>query len=103
MFTDDQGKIHETPEELSIERKLDLILMEIKQLNSAFAKNADGSVDFDGHRRYHEEMIEAAKAQTKFWQELKIDIAKKGLWGLLVILCGLAIAGLSAKTGLTIK
>ena len=103
MFTDDSGMRRETPDEMSIEHKLDLILVEIKQLNSAFAKNSDGSVDFDGHRRYHEEMIEAAKAQTKFWQELKIDIAKKGLWGLLVILCGLVIAGFSAKTGVTFK
>lgn len=103
MFTDDQGDRKETSEEMSIERKLDVILDELKKLNGAFAKNADGTIDIEGHRRYHEEMIEAAKAQTKFWQELKLDIAKKGLWGLLIILCGLVVAGFGAKTGITFK
>lgn len=103
MFTDDQGDRHETSEEQSIEHKLDVILSELKKLNGAFAKNADGTIDIDGHRRYHEEMIEAAKAQTKFWQELKLDIAKKGLWGLLIILLGLVVAGFGAKTGITFK
>lgn len=100
MFTDDQGLRHETPDEMSIEHKLDLILVEVKQLQNGFARNSDGSVDYDGHRRYHEEMIEAAKAQTEFWRELKLDIAKKGLWGLLIILCGLVMTGFMAKFGL---
>lgn len=44
-------------------------------------------------------MIAAAEAQKEFWQELKLDIAKKGVWGLLIILCGLVITGLAAKFG----
>jgi hypothetical protein len=45
-------------------------------------------------------MIAAAEAQTQFWRELKLEIAKKGIWGLLVIICGLVLVGLSAKLGL---
>ena len=103
MLTDDQGNRRETPEEIGIEHKLDLILLEFKKLEGAFARNEDGSVDFDGHRRYHEAMIKAAEEQAAFWRELKIDIAKKGLWGLLVIVCGLFVAGLTAKTGISLK
>jgi hypothetical protein len=103
MFTDNQGDSKETSAEISIEHKLDLILLEFKKLEGAFARNEDGTVDFDGHRRYHEAMIKAAEEQAAFWRELKIDIAKKGLWGLLVILCGLFVAGLTAKTGISLK
>ena len=35
MFTDDQGVKHETPEEVGIERKLDLILDELKKIEGA--------------------------------------------------------------------
>ena len=80
-----------------LKRRLDEI-MEI--LTSAFAKNSDGSIDFDGHRRYHESMIRAADAQEKFWIELKLEIAKKGVWGLLIVICGLIVVGISAKLGL---
>lgn len=56
--------------------------------------------DLTGHRKAHESMIEASKAQEEFWRELRIDIAKKGLWFLLVTLCGLVIAGLVSKGGI---
>jgi hypothetical protein len=45
-------------------------------------------------------MIRAADAQEKFWVELKLEIAKKGVWGLLVVICGLVIVGVSTKIGL---
>ena len=75
-------------------------MAQLQMMNSAFAQNPDGSIDFDGHRRYHESMIRAANAQERFWLELKLDIAKKGLWGLLVIVVGLVIVGVQAKVGL---
>jgi lipopolysaccharide export LptBFGC system permease protein LptF len=103
MFTDDQGERHETREELSIERKLDLILDKFKDLESAFARNEDGSVDFDGHRRYHEAMIRAAEEQAAVWRELKMDIAKKGAWGLLIIVLGLIAVGVQTKFGFGVK
>lgn len=99
MFTDDQGQRLETPEEVGIERKLDLILDHLVKMEGAFARNEDGSVDFDGHRRYHESMIEAAKEQAAFWKELKMDIAKKGTWGLLIVILGLILVGIQTKFG----
>lgn len=83
-----------------LEVKIDEILKTLHGMVGAFAKNPDGSVDFDGHRRYHESMIRAANAQERFWVELKLEIAKKGVWGLLVVIAGLVIVGLSAKLGL---
>lgn len=89
--------------EQHIEERLDELLDEMHKITGAFARNNDGSVDFDGHRRYHESMIEAAEAQTQFWRELKLEIAKKGIWGLLVIVCGLIVVGLMTKFGLSVK
>jgi hypothetical protein len=82
------------------DKRFDEVMEQLKQMNNAFARNSDGSIDFDGHRRYHESMIAAAEAQTLFWQELKLEIAKKGVWGLLIIICGLVLVGLSTKLGL---
>jgi len=100
MFTDDNGVRRETREELTIEQKLDLILEEVKQLKRAFPKDEDGESDFEGHRRAHEQLITAAKAQTKFWEELRLDVIKKGLWGMLIIICGLVITGVGTKLGI---
>lgn len=82
-----------------IEDQLDEILAEVKRIQGAFPRTEHGEVDFTGHREAHEAMIEAAKAQTEFWRELKLDIAKKGVWGLLIITCGLILTGLAAKFG----
>lgn len=100
MFTDDQGASHETPDELSIEKKLDLILVEIKHMRAGFPKDEDGNADYDGHRKYHEQLMRAAEAQTEFWNDLKKEIAKKGILTLVVILCGLVVLGIQAKFGL---
>lgn len=54
----------------------------------------------DNHRMAHEQMIAAAKAEETFWRELKTDVAKKSIWGILQVLCFLAVAGLAAKLGL---
>lgn len=81
------------------DEKLDAILAELKIIKNAFPEDESGNIDADGHRRYHEEMIKAAQAQTAFWRELKLDLAKKGLFGLLVILVGLILSGLAVKIG----
>jgi hypothetical protein len=82
-----------------LDKRFDEIMDELRKINSAFPRNIDGSTDFDGHRQYHEAMIKAATAQEQFWNELKLEVAKKGIWSLLVIICGLVVVGLSAKLG----
>lgn len=83
-----------------LDRRFDELLVEIKKISSAFTSNEDGTTDFEGHRRFHEEKIRAAKAEAEFWRDLKLEIAKKGVWSLLVIICGLVVVGASAKLGL---
>lgn len=81
--------------------RLDDVMKAIKDIHSAFPQNPDGTTDFSGHRRYHEELIESAQAQTEFWRELRLDLAKKGTWVVLVAVIGMIAAGVGAKFGLT--
>ena len=48
------------------------------------------------HGEYHLSKINAAKAEEKFWSELKLDLAKKGLWGIITILAGMVVLGFGA-------
>lgn len=95
-------EVHLAPSDNAhIDRRFDEVMQELKKIGTAFITNEDGSTDFEGHRRFHEEKLRAAKAEAEFWRELKLEIAKKGLWSLLVIICGLVVVGTSAKLGLT--
>lgn len=87
-------------ESTHIDRRFDEVMYELKKIHGAFAVGEDGATDFDGHRRFHEERLKAAKAEAEFWSELKLEVAKKGIWSLLVIVCGLVVVGLSTKFGL---
>lgn len=81
----------------TIEEKLDAIIKRLDMIENAFP---DGTVN---HRNAHEQMIAAAKAEERFWSELYLDAAKRGVAGvawLIVILLGLAITGLAFKLGL---
>lgn len=49
--------------------------------------------DMAGHRLAHEAMISAANEQARFWSELRLDLAKKGIWALLLIIATLVAAG----------
>ncbi len=51
----------------------------------------------ENHRLAHEQMIKAAQAEETFWRDLKSEIAKKSIWGILHILSILVIAGIGAK------
>lgn len=82
-----------------IEEQLNTIIAELKSIKSAFPEDEFGQVDVTGHRRYHEEMLAAAKAQTEFWRELKLDVAKKGVWGLIIVIIGLVLSGIAVKFG----
>lgn len=78
---------------LSTEEKLDTILTTLDDILNAFP---DGP---EKHREAHESWMAAKRAETEFWGELKLDIAKKGILGLLTILIGLILIGLSVKLG----
>jgi hypothetical protein len=78
----------------SLESKVDLVLSQLAYINRAFP---DG---VDSHRKAHEAMMLAAQAEENFWRELRLDIAKKGAFALLITLFGLAAVGLSVKFGL---
>lgn len=54
------------------------------------------------HRAAHQAMIDAAVQQQDFLKWLKMEIAKKSIWGILQILVFLCLAGLAAKFGLNI-
>ena len=82
-----------------IDDRLDEILSEVRKIHGAFPRTHDGETDFDGHRQYHEAMIRAAEAQAAFWNELKLDVVKKGVWGAIVIIVGLVITGMATKFG----
>lgn len=97
----DEGMHLAKSDNAHLDKRFDEILVELRKINGAFPRNDDGSVDFDGHKKYHEEMIEAARAQTEFWRELRLDIAKKGVWGILIIICGLVLVGITAKLGIS--
>lgn len=84
----------------NVEEHLDLILAELQNFKSAFPVTAQGEVDVDGHRRYHEAKIKAALAEESFWRELKLDLAKKGAWFLLLVILGLVVMGAMAKMGI---
>lgn len=84
-----------------LDDRLDEILAEVRKIHGAFPRTNDGETDFDGHRQYHEAMIRAAEAQAAFWNELKLDVVKKGVWGAIVIIVGLVITGVATKFGIS--
>ncbi len=91
-------KNHEDDEPTADE--LTLLRMKIRRIESSMPRDDVGDVDYEGHRRFHEEKVKALKAEEEFWQALKLEIVKKGVWSLLVILCGLVMLGLSVKLGI---
>ena len=84
-----------------LKSQLDEILKELRNINRAFPRNMDGQVDHEGHRKYHESLIRSAEAQEQFWKELRLDVAKKGTWALIIVLVGLLVLGVMTKLGLT--
>jgi hypothetical protein len=77
----------------TLEEKVDEALSILATITNAFP---DGP---EAHRAAHVAMIKAAAAQEKFWEELKFDLAKKGILAILAILAGLVVAGLAVKMG----
>lgn len=81
----------------SLSKKLDFLIREQQKFNGAFPQHEDGTPDFAGHRDYHEELIRAARAKTRFYNELRIDLAKKGVLFVLAVLLGLIVVGAQIK------
>lgn len=82
-------------------KKIDKLMEGLQHISNAFIRNDDGTIDYEGHRRYHASIIASMNAQEKFWNELKVDLAKKGLWFILIVLAGLVVLGIQTKLGLT--
>ena len=94
--TEDQLEAHRN----NITRELHHMNEMLEDLTGAFVTGKDGRPDVSGHRNAHEAMIEAARAEREFWIDMKRDLAKKGMAGLLVIIMGLIVMGIQAKFGL---
>lgn len=60
-------------------------------LTRALPSKPDGSPDVDGHREYHASLIEEARARTEFWRELRLELVRKGFWGLMGVLAFLVM------------
>ena len=84
-----------------IDKRFDEIMVELRKINSAFPRDVDGEVDHEGHRKYHESLIRAVEAQEQFWRDIRMDVAKKGVWAAIIIVLGLLVVGLQIKLGLT--
>lgn len=76
---------------LSIDEKVDQALELLEGISLAFPEGPDR------HREVHEAWMKAKKAEEAFWLEIKLEAAKKGIWGSIIILLGLILAGLTTK------
>ena len=90
---DVEEAFHRALQEHEIEEKKNLESVIEALIEEAFPDGANN------HRNAHEAMIKAAQAQERFWDELKLDIAKKGTWGLLITVIGLIMLGAAVKFG----
>ena len=53
---------------------------------NAFPLRADGRPDFEGHQAYHATIIQEARDRSVLWRELRADLAKKSLWGVVMVM-----------------
>jgi len=83
-FVHDELAEHEAREAKFIAEQIDKVM-------AAFPNK-----DLEGHCDFHQAKIDAAKAEEKFWSELKLDLAKKGLWGIITVLAGMIVLGFGA-------
>lgn len=63
----------------------------VQSLIRALPSKPDGTPDVDGHREYHASLIEEAKARMEFWRELRLELVRKGFWGLMGVLAFLVM------------
>lgn len=61
----------------------------ISQWLDSLPKKPDGHPDVEGHRDFHQELIEEARARKTMWRELRTELVKKGAWGIVIVLSAL--------------
>jgi hypothetical protein len=81
----DQRHSENVTRHLVTDKKVDEAIRRIDDLHKAFPGG-----DWEGHRRYHEAMIRRIESRTKLYEDLRVELAKKGLWAVLVVL-GIAL------------
>jgi hypothetical protein len=64
-----------------LEKDVKVLIDRVDDLAKGFP---DG--DWEGHRRYHEAVIKKMEARTKFYDELRAELAKKGMWALILMM-----------------
>lgn len=64
-----------------LEKDLKVVIDRVDDL----AKGFPGG-DADGHRRAHEALIRRAEERAKFYEDLRSELAKKGLWALIALI-----------------
>ncbi|AET91088.1 hypothetical protein BYI23_B004810 [Burkholderia sp. YI23] len=62
-----------------VQRELKIVIERVDDL----AKGFPGG-DWEGHRLYHEAVIKKMEARAKLYEDLRADLAKKGLWAVIV-------------------
>lgn len=62
-----------------------------KKVDKVLAGFPDG--DPLSHRKFHEALIDKAKAREKFWNDLRAKLIERGIWSTLVLVIGLMLAG----------
>ena len=72
------------------------------RLEAIHAEIKSAFIDGDpvGHRNAHQAWIDSKNAEAKFWTEIRLDVAKKGTWFMLLVLLGLVAVGLATKLGI---
>ncbi|AQG98596.1 hypothetical protein A9R05_06920 [Burkholderia sp. KK1] len=68
-----------------LEKDLKVVIDRVDDLAKGFPDS-----DPDGHRRAHEALIRKAEERAKFYEDLRGELAKKGVWAVLVLI-GIAL------------
>lgn len=82
-----------------IDMRLAQVEKDVVNMKRAFPTSKIGEVDYMGHREFHEHVIDSARSQQKFWDELRSDLIRKGAWFGILIMLGLIANGILAKIG----
>ena len=75
------AKIGELCEEQAKTREILADLQKIEDRLLRIMRQAYPGEDPDGHRRYHEEVIEEVKQRKEFWKKMLFELTKYGLLG----------------------